>query len=946
MRLGIIIGVFLLVLAFGSALVELFTDWLWFDSLGQVEPYFTTVTTRVGLFAAGFATFLVWYVLHYFVARRLSPRRLPAFTLEGGVWRRARFDQAYLDRILLTGTLSTGIFFGIVFGAALSSEWRDILVYLYQRPFGQTDPLFGYDVGYFVFNVPLYRFAVGWLFGLVALGFGLSLAIYSVTILGFNFTLLRYDFAVSRGVLLHLATQIAITLIIAAAHYRLEAFDLVYSRRGTIYGAGYTDVSVVLPTFTILSVILVVAAALVLLSAYQRGYHLLIGAGGAWAIVMVLGLYLAPSAVQSFQVLPSELDKERDYIAANIRLTRQAFGLDRIEERSFPAEESISPAEVRNNPETIANIRLWDHRPLLQTYGQIQSIRQVYKFRDVDIDRYEIDGRYQQVMLGARELAPENLSREAQTWVNRRLQYTHGYGVVMSPVSEVSREGLPNLLLRNIPPVGVLPVQRPEIYFGETPDGHIFVNTGIGEFDYPKEDENVFSFYTGKDGILLNSVWRRLAYALYLGDPNIMLSSYLNAESRVIYRRNLADRISRLAPFVQLDYDPYIVIADGKLYWIQDAYTTSSRYPYATPVDVALPVATNDPRRPYRVNYMRNSVKAVVDAYDGTTTLYVADPTDPIIQSYSALFPTLLRPLEEMPASLRRHVRYPEQLFLAQSEVLRSYHLTDTQVFYNREDQWGRPKELFESKPVDVEPYFVIMKLPGEARVEFLQMMPFTPATRENMIAWLAARSDEPHYGGLILFKYPKDRLIYGPSQVESRIDQDAQISQQLKLWSGSGSEVIRGNLLVIPIGNSNLYVEPIYLKASRSEIPELRRVVVATGNRIVMEPTLAEAMARLVDGAASPGTGTAGAPPDPGSATGGARPPDGAVPPVARPPEGTTPPATGSTNPEVARLAQSARDHYNRAQEALRSGDWTRYGEELRALEQDLNRLVQLSGQ
>ena len=698
-------------------------------------------------------------------------------------------------------------------------------------------------------------------------------------------------------------------------------------------GANYTDLHARLPATYALAASVALVALLCLVAVWRDSYAA--PAAGAFlvAVVLLLGRGALPALVQRLQVEPAEVGQERPYILENIRGTRRAYGLDRIVEQNFPAEEAVRLEAIKENTTSLVNIRLWDYRPLRDSYNQLQSIRSYYAFGDVDVDRYTVDGDYRQVMLSARELVPERLGAQAQTWVNRALQYTHGYGLTMSPVNEVSAEGQPVFFVQDVPPAGRLPVQRPEIYHGEATAGYVMVNSAIQEFDYPSGDQNVFSTYEGSAGVALGPFWRRAALAWHLGDFNLLISNYLGPESRLLFRRRVTERVQRLAPYLKLDRDPYLVLADGRLQWMVDGYTTTDRFPYAQVVQEILSTPgagarETDPTagatafgRRLSYNYIRNSVKAVVDAYDGSVTLYVADAEDPLVRAYAGAFPQLYRPLETMPPALRAHLRYPEDLFRVQSQVLRQYHVQDPQVFYNGEDVWATPFETIGGQRAPVEPYFVLMRLPGETGEEFLLMLPFTPASRDNMISWLAARCDGEHYGQLMLYKFPKDRLIYGPAQIDARIDQDPAISAQLTLWNQQGSRVVRGNLLVIPIGASTLYVEPIYLQSESSRQPELRRVVLATGNRLVMEPSLEEALVRLFGPEA--GLGTAG------------RPPPGALP--GDPPPPTLPPAASAATSAAAREARAA---YQRALEALRGGDFGRFGEELRNLDTRLAEL------
>ena len=598
---------------------------------------------------------------------------------------------------------------------------------------------------------------------------------------------------------------------------------------------------------------------------------------------------------QRFFVKPSELQLEAPYIQRNIALTREAYNLRQITVKPFPAEQGLTFQSLQDNRGTIDNIRLWDWQPLMDTYAQLQEIRTYYRFLDVDIDRYQIDGAYRQVMLAARELAPSLLSANAQTWVNLHLLFTHGNGVVMSPVTEKSTEGLPNFYLKDIPPVssGGPAITEPRIYFGQSTNGYVIVKGSTPEFDYPKGKDNVYANYDGADGIAIGgAAWRSL-FSWQFDDVNILLSRYLTSESRIMLHRNIQDRIETLAPFLQLDHDPYVVISDGRLYWIQDAYTTSDWFPYAQP--------TGD------INYIRNSVKVVIDAYNGTVTFYVMDTADPVIATYRRIFPELFKPFAAMPADLQRHIRYPEDLFRFQALQYRAYHMDTPEVFYNREDLWQFPREPTtsdgsnQSGGTRMAPYYMIMRLPGEPRAEFFLMLPMSPSQRENMIAWLAARCDPPDYGKLIVYEFPKDKLVYGPFQIEARINQNTDISQQISLWNQMGSRVIRGNLLVVPIENSILYVSPLYLRAESGQLPELKRVIAAYGDRVVMEDTLPAALAALF--------------------------------------KQSIPTAVLSTIPGVSPMgpvkerARDALGHYDRAIERLKAGDWSGFGSELDAL-------------
>jgi uncharacterized membrane protein (UPF0182 family) len=626
-----------------------------------------------------------------------------------------------------------------------------------------------------------------------------------------------------------------------------------------------------------------------------------------WVVISIIAGSVVPSLMQRFQVQPNEFALEKPYIEYNIQATREAFALNRIEEQSFPAEEMPTILDIEENEVTINNIRLWDHRTLIDTYNQIQAIRLYYDFHDVDVDRYHMDGTYQQVMLSARELSAEKLAGEAQTWVNRRLQFTHGYGVALSPVNEISPEGLPILTIKDIPPVGDIPIDVPQIYFGEKTNDYVIVNTNTQEFDYPMGDSNIYGQWQGEGGVNIGSLLRRAIYAWQFSDFNILISAEMTAESRILYYRNIRERVNHLAPFLQLDGDPYMVIMEGRLFWVQDAYTTTTNYPYSEPFEG-------------NVNYIRNSVKAVIDAYEGDVTFYISDPDDALIQTYQAIFPELFVPAEQMPEELRQHIRYPEGMFTIQARVYQNYHMQDAQVFYNKEDLWTFPKEIYSGAEQIMLPYYIIMHLPEEEKEEFLLILPFTPVNKNNTVGWLAARCDGENYGKLLAYIFPKDKLVYGPSQIENRIQQDTVITEQLALWGRGGSRVIRGNLLMIPLGASNLFVEPVFLQAEAGGLPELKRVIVVAGDQIAMEPTLGESLTAIF--------GTEAFPTEPGE----------------KPVEPGEPGEIITA--DIASLISQAQQHYDRAQQYLKEGDWTGYGRELEALETILNELASISAE
>jgi hypothetical protein len=919
---GIVLALIVLTLTLG---VDLFTDYLWFAAVGHPTLFTTVLWTQITLFAIGAIAFAIPFYASTITARRLA-RGLEYVTptSEDSVWAfiarmGARMGDFSAYRLLVNaGIAILGAVLAAIMGSILAGQWAPVMRYVYQVPFGVVDQVFNRDVGFYTFGIPFFRLLHSWLFGVVLLTACGTVAVYAVVAsyeLGIN--LERVIARLPLSIRIHVGLLAACLMFLAAGNHLLDVYDTVYSTRGAVYGASYTDVTVQVPALYVLSTVAVVSGFLLLAAAITRRVRLAIAGLGAWAALAFVGGLLVPSLVERFDVKPNQLERERPYIENSIASTRRAYGLDDIQQVEFKADETVATEDFRAAKDTVRNIRLWDHRPLLRTLQQVQSIRTYYSFIDVDVDRYKFGDDYRQVMLAARELVPSLLPSQAQTWVNTRLKFTHGYGVAMAHVSSIAEEGRPQLIVQDVPPRGELPIQRPELYFGSRttasgPTDYVVVRTTEPEFDYPRGEGNAETRHEGQRGVAVGTLLNRLAFAVKFRDANLLLSSAITPESQLLYRRSIAERVAKLAPFLVQDKDPYLVVAGGRLFWMLDAYTISSFYPHSEPRRLAPGV---------RVNYMRNSVKVVVDAYDGGVTFYLADPADPVVGTYQRIFPAPFVPLSEMPADLRRHIRYPEDLFLLQADILKTYHMQDATAFYNREDAWSNALEKIEAResPEAVAPYYVIMALPGQQHEEFLLMQPFTPVGKHNMIAWLAARCDEPNYGKLVLYKYPKDKLIYGPFQFEGRIDQDPAISSQFTLWSSAGSKVLRGNTLVIPLGSSNLYVEPIYLQSDvRNEsnaIPELKRVVVGTGSRIAMEPTLEEALAKLF-GQASP-TVAAGQPANV---------------------QATAPAA------DIPGLIRSASDRFTRSQEALKAGDWARYGEEQRGLEADLRRLAELA--
>ncbi len=895
-RLPLIAGAIAVVIA--MALLGIgsgfFVDALWFRQLGVLVVFRTALLAKLACFTLAFAACYAVVAAVGLAAVRQTGR-LGVVQI---VFRRTGNGPATLPELIApvadrlpwrAMVLAAAAVFAVLVAIAQAASWQDYLLWLYGGDFGVTDPYFGRDVGFFVFALPAYQTLVGGAMASVVLAGVLAAAVFWLRgVLDFR----RPGHLMPPAARGLLSLVLALFLLVKAAGYWLGRYELLLGSYGAVFGAGYTVAHVKLPFQWILVAAALVGAGLAAANLRARGWRLPVA-----AVVVVFSAAMAssvlPDVFQRLRVRPDELRLERPYLEKNIAMTRRAYGLEAIQPRPFPSAQTLDDAAVKRNQATFANIRLWDPQPLLDSYRQLQLIRLYYDFHDVDVDRYELAGGRRQVMLAAREITPSLLPPNARTWVNQRLQFTHGFGVVMSPVTEIEGEGLPGFFVKDIPPhspVG-LELSEPRIYFGEKTDDYVIVNAAAEEFDYPKGEQNVSNSYAGKDGVALGSSLRRAVFAWSFRDVNLLISGNLRAESRILFRRSIAERISTIAPFLLLDRDPYVVVSGGRLYWIQDAYTTAGTFPYSEPV------------RGLGINYIRNSVKVVVDAYDGTVTFYAMDEKEPVLAAYTRIFPGLFRPFAEMPGDLRRHVRYPEDLFLVQAEIYRTYHMTNPDVFYNKEDLWSLPTENAGGAGSAVQPYYVIMKLPGGAREEFILMQPMTPSNRSNMVAWLAARCDPSEYGELVEYEFPKERLIYGPQQIEARIDQDTTISQQLSLWNQRGSKVIRGNLLVIPVEDSLVYVEPLYLRSDQGQIPELKRVIVAYGDRLAMAPTLEAALSAVFK--------------------------PGAAPPQVIEPATAAPPAVAA--------ATTARAHYRAALDALRAGDWSGFGREMEALDKAL---------
>jgi uncharacterized membrane protein (UPF0182 family) len=907
--LWIIVIIFLLLISF-NWIVNTYTNWTWFQAMNYDDVWLKQFAYKIILFVIGFLVALIFIWLNWTIARKRALRTTNPLQPQILKLPWARWIIALL-----------AIFLSFGFGTGVSSQWETAIQFLYRTNFGTADPLFGLDVSFYLFNLPLFEFIQGWISSLLFVTLIGAAAIYA----GNNLVDLQKGQWRPQNIPLirrHLVVLITLLLLTWAAGYWLDIYQLVYSQRGTVFGASYTDVNATLWALRLQMIFLTLTAVAVFINYFRFNIRLVLITGGLWlaATLLVAGLY--PGLLQRYAVEPNELEREGPYIANNIEFTRLAFDLEDVDSQPF-GDIAILDQELLGDEKAEAilrNIRLWDYRPLQDTYEQLQALRPYYQFGEVDIDRYTIEGQTRQVMLAVRELNKANLNNP--TWVNRNLEFTHGYGLVMNPVDQITSEGQPEFYIQDLPPQSVveeIEITQPEVYFGELMDDEVFVSPTRPSFSYPSGNENIETVYTGTGGVQLNNFLKRLAFALRLADANVILSDEIDNDTRVLLYRQIRERVSQVAPFLALDSDPYIVVTDdGRLMWILDAYTFSNKFPYATPTENGF-------------NYIRNAAKITIDAYHGNINFYIADQEDPIIKTYNTAFPGLFQPLNDMPEDLLVHLRYPEGMFRIQTQQYLTYHMTDERVFYNREDVWQIPQEIFEGDQQAMEPYYVTMPLPGEVEAEYLLIQPVTPIGKSNMIAWIAARNDVPNYGELVVYDLPKQELIYGPLQIEARIDQDPEISGQFSLWDQQGSSIIRGNLLVIPVGESFLYVEPVYLLSDIGALPELKRIIVATDTRIAMAETLDDALLDLLQE-------TPGELPEieievEGEDSGG----ETAV---------TEPIPTRAPSPvdaTVQQLVESANAHYEAAETAQRTGDWATYGAELDALQLDLERLMEL---
>ena len=802
-----------------------YTDLLWYGELGYRDVFTKILVMKLWLFIGGTLVTAAALIVNFYYTFRFSrgPSTLPV-TDE---------TMRLLRALLVAAVVITALTAAPVFGSAAAARWEVFLLFLNKVSFGVPDAEFGQDLSFFIVTLRMLNFIQSWIMGILITSVVMSLLLYAGI-----YGLRGLNFFLAPRMLKHIGILGGLLMVSIAAGHVLAIYELVVSPGGLVAGAGYTDIHARIPVLWLMTSIAALGAGAFFVSNYFGGLRLMVGSFSLWIIMALLANLAFPALFQRFQVDPNEFEREQVYIERNIESTRVAYQLDQVEEVALPAVGDIDANVVANNLPVIENIRLWDVEPLQDAYNQLQFMELYYNFLNMDSDRYVLDGRLRQVLLAARELDPDNLPADARNWVNRRLQYTHGYGVAMSPATGFTpEEGRPEFFIQDIPIRGEIPIRQPELYYSESPAPFAIVNSTAPEVD-PSGSQ---LHYDGPGGVNLDSTFRRLAYAWQFADINILLSDQISSGTRIQYRRQISERVHALAPFLTMDDDPYPVVDKaGKLWWLQDAFTTTDRYPYST--------LTED-----GFNYIRNSVKAVVDAFSGEVFIYVMDPTDSLLQMYRRAFPDLFLDFDRMPADLQAHIRYPNGIFSAQADMYLRYHITDAQAFFNQAEQWAIPQDTrFGKRGVEVHPSYLILQMPGGDSEEFVLMLPFSPAgEKKNLVGWLTARNDGVHYGKLNAFSVPSDPQVDGPAQVEARIENDQTISQQFTLWDGPGSQVVRGQLLVIPVGDAIIYVEPLYLQSDVLAFPELKKVILADGSNVVMADSVGEGLAMLLEGKA-----------------------------------------------------------------------------------------------
>ena len=905
--MGVVVIVFLVMNSFGSA-IKFATDYLWFTEVGYTETFLTKIKAQVII---GIPIFVILAILLYIFIKRLKKK----YDEESEIININKKFNLYIKLI------SVGVSFLITVNI-VSTMWFEILQYLNGGDFLKTDPVFNNDISFYIFKLPLINTVVNSIISLLFLLVVVIVLFYGYLAVKDSFKNVSEQFenmqqfprqqidlsgVLNKKFAEKIIGQISflgiLIFVFLSLRYTLRSYDLLYSKLGRVFGAGYTDINITLNLYRILAIGCLVAAITFFIGARKRNVKTALIVPALLIIISIIGTGVA-GAVENFIVEPDQLSKETKYMEYSIKSTQHAYSLEDVNVTQFPANNDLTIEEIKNNQEVIDNVRINDQEPLIQVYNQLQGIRPYYVFNDVDVDRYVIDGVYKQVFLSARELDQTRLNEQAKTWVNQYLKYTHGYGITLSPVNKVTPQGQPEMLVKNIPPTTNTDfvINRPEIYFGEKTNEYVIVNTDEKEFDYPSGADNAETLYEGEAGINL-SFMNKLLFSIRKSSYRLLISNNIDSNSKILLNRNIMQRVLEIAPFMYFDPDAYIVVNqdDGKLYWIVEGFTVSDRYPYSQPTGLFI--------EGMNVNYIRNSVKVVIDAYDGSINFYVADENDPIIQTYGRIFKDLLKPIDDMPGGIRSNIRYSQAYFDVQSEMYRLYHIENPTVFFGREDYWDLANEKYMNNGEEpAGSSYLMFKLPGEENVEFLLTTQYTPQNKDNMIALLAARNDGDNYGELILYEFPKTKTIPGPNMIETKIDQDTTISSQLTLWSQMGSTVLRGNTLVVPIEDSLLYVEPIYLKSdTESNFPEMKMVVVSFGDTILMEPTLDRAIERLF-----------------GITTD-------------KPPQK---PDTQYDDSSINDLINQANEVFSNANEASKNGNWAEYGRKLEQLEKILNQL------
>lgn len=832
----IVLASILLALFLINKIILLYTEILWYQEVGYLAVYLKTFLVNWGFYLVRFLLIFSFFLVNLLLIKKALLKKLQADSMSNvinidGRPRSTRFGGRITNIIIIIIFVFISIVLTAIINTPHENLWQDLLFYLKPVQFDLVDPILSVDVAFYVFQFPFLR------------------SIYELAIFTIGFTLLitfvfyayigwrpGYKLYLNEWGQKHLTALLSLFLLLKAWGYRLDRYKLLFNREGVVFGPGYTDAVIRIPVMNFLSYLVFAFGIIVLISIFLKYKRHVIYIIGLWLVLALGAGTIYPSVVQKFYVEPNEINYESTYIKNNIKFTNIGFGTDKIIEKEYHFQDGTIKDNWEKQQPTLKNIRIWDWRPILQAYKQLEERRPYYVFERVDIDRYLINGEQRQVMLAPRELDQDLLPNQAQTWINKTLKYTHGLGVVMSPVNSVTSDGFPDFYLRDIPPIASVDIElnNNSIYYGEKSTDYVIVNHADQEFHYPRGNENIYIDYDGTGGIPIANKLRRLAFAWKFKNFRILMAGDITENSRLMFDRIIYKRLQKIAPFLRYDNDPYIVIHEGRIFWLQDAYTTSRMFPYSEPYG-------------NWGNYVRNTVKVVIDAYNGSIYFYLIDPEDPLAKAYSIIFPDLFLPVEEMPSGLKNHWRYPEDYFLLQSKVLSTYHMTDYKVFYNKEDQWAIPNERYGNDTIVMSPYYTLMQLPGQEKLNFLVLLPFTPVGRNNMVAWMAGLCDPDNYGELVIYHFPKDRLVFGPMQIEAQIDQDDEIARLISLWDQKGSKVIRGNLMVIPLEGTILYVEPVFLQSEQTELPQLRRIIIVSGDNIVMEETFEQAILKIV---------------------------------------------------------------------------------------------------